>query len=139
MNRPSASLDNRDADEYRPARLANYLDALYDSRKLIVGTTAVALIIGIGYAVFSQPVYRADVLVQVEQNANASTKNVVGDISAMFDVKTAASGEAQVLGKLPPGETVRLERQRGKYLYVRTGSGAGWIERAECGLIAGNQ
>jgi tyrosine-protein kinase Etk/Wzc len=98
MNRPSASLDNRDADEYRPARLANYLDALYDSRKLIVGTTAVALIIGIGYAVFSQPVYRADVLVQVEQNANASTKNVVGDISAMFDVKTAASGEAQVLG-----------------------------------------
>jgi tyrosine-protein kinase Etk/Wzc len=98
MNRNSAPVDIKDADEYRPARLANYLDALYDSRKMIAITTAVALVIGTGYAVFSQPVYRADVLVQVEQNTNASTKNVVGDVSAMFDVKTAASGESQVLG-----------------------------------------
>lgn len=54
-------------------------------------------------------------------------------------LRLTPTSEAQVLGKLPPGETVRLERERGKYLYVRTGSGAGWIERAECGLIAGLQ
>jgi tyrosine-protein kinase Etk/Wzc len=98
MNRISATVDNRDTDEFRPARLANYLDALYDSRKLIALTTVAALIIGAGYVVFSQPVYRADILVQVEQTTNAPSKSVVGDVSAMFDVKTAASGEAQVLG-----------------------------------------
>ncbi|MFM0143198.1 GNVR domain-containing protein [Paraburkholderia sp. RL18-085-BIA-A] len=98
MNRSSAPINNRDVDEYPPARFGNYLDALYDSRKLIGITTAVALTIGVGYAFLSQPVYRADVLVQVEENTPTSTKNVLGDVSAMFDVKTAASGEAQVLG-----------------------------------------
>ncbi|CAB3781066.1 Putative tyrosine-protein kinase in cps region [Paraburkholderia ultramafica] len=98
MNRSSAPLDNRDVDEYPPARFANYLDALYDSRKLIAITTAVALALGVGYAFFSQPVYRADVLVQVEETTNTTTRNVLGNVSAMFDVKTAASGEAQVLG-----------------------------------------
>jgi tetratricopeptide (TPR) repeat protein len=47
--------------------------------------------------------------------------------------------EAQVLGKLPPGETVRLEREHGKYVYVRLDSGAGWVERTALGLIADNQ
>jgi len=98
MNRSSASLESRNVDEYPPARLANYLDALYDNRKLIVVVTALALVIGVGYAFLAQPVYRADVLIQVEENANTTTKSVVGDVSAMFDVKTETSGETQVIG-----------------------------------------
>ena len=97
MNRSSTSLEGGDTDEYPPARFANYLDALYDSRKLIAITTVAVLAIGVGYAFLSQPIYRADILVQVEENTH-STKNVLGDVSAMFDVKTAASGETQVLG-----------------------------------------
>lgn len=98
MNRSSAAINNRDVDESPPARFGNYLDALYDNRKLIAITTAVAVVLGAGYAFVAQPVYRADVLVQVEETTPTQTKNVIGDVSAMFDVKTAASGEAQVLG-----------------------------------------
>lgn len=46
--------------------------------------------------------------------------------------------DAQVLGKLPPGETARIERQHGNYLYIRSGGVAGWIERSEFALIVGN-
>jgi tyrosine-protein kinase Etk/Wzc len=97
MNRSSVLLESNDTDEYPPARFANYFDALYDNRKLIAVTTAAVLAIGIGYAFLSQPVYRADILVQVEENTH-STKNVLGEVSAMFDVKTAASAETQVIG-----------------------------------------
>ncbi|MCC8391855.1 AAA family ATPase [Paraburkholderia sp. MMS20-SJTR3] len=99
MNPSSAPFDSRNNNsEHPPAGFANYLDALYDNRKLIAITTAVALALGVGYTIFSQPVYRADILVQVEENANTSSKSVLGDVSAMFDVKTATSGEAQVIG-----------------------------------------
>jgi tetratricopeptide (TPR) repeat protein len=44
--------------------------------------------------------------------------------------------EAQALGKLPAGEMARLERERGQYVYVRTGNDvAGWVERAQFGQI----
>lgn len=54
-------------------------------------------------------------------------------------LRLTPTSEAQVLTKLPSGETVRLERERGKYVYVRLDAGAGWIERSEVGLIAANQ
>jgi tetratricopeptide (TPR) repeat protein len=45
--------------------------------------------------------------------------------------------EAQVLGKLAAGEFARLERQRGDYVYVRTGNdAAGWVESAQFGRMA---
>ncbi len=47
--------------------------------------------------------------------------------------------DAQVLGKLPPGETARIERTRGDYIYIHTGGVAGWIQRSEFALITGKQ
>lgn len=45
--------------------------------------------------------------------------------------------EAQVLTKLPAGDMVRLERERGSYVYVRAGNdAAGWVERAQFGRIS---
>jgi hypothetical protein len=46
--------------------------------------------------------------------------------------------DAQVLGKLPPGETARIERQHGNYIYIHSGGSAGWVERSEFALIVGN-
>jgi hypothetical protein len=46
--------------------------------------------------------------------------------------------EAQVLTKLPAGDIGRMERERGNYLYIRTGTdAAGWVERGQFGLICG--
>ncbi|SPB15363.1 tyrosine protein kinase [Caballeronia novacaledonica] len=100
MHRDSTSFEKGYPDEDPPARFANYLDTIYDNRKLIAVITAAVLALGILYAFLAQPIYRADMLVQVEQSADSSatTKNILGDVSSMFDVKTAASGETQVIG-----------------------------------------
>lgn len=99
MNRDSTSFEKGYPDEDPPARFANYLDTVYDNRKLVAVITTAVLALGVIYAFLAQPIYRADMLVQVEQSADAPTptRNPLGDMSSMFDVKTAASGETQVI------------------------------------------
>ncbi|CAG4898757.1 polysaccharide biosynthesis tyrosine autokinase [Paraburkholderia saeva] len=74
----------------------HHLSTLYGGRWLILGTTLAFLLCGIAYATFTRPVYRSDMLIQVEQNPNES-KSPSGDVSSMFDVKTDASAEIEVL------------------------------------------
>jgi hypothetical protein len=42
-----------------------------------------------------------------------------------------------VVSALPAGEPARKLRTRGNYFFIRTDAGAGWIERGQLGLIAG--
>ena len=42
---------------------------------------------------------------------------------------------AEVIGNLPPGEPVRALRQRGKYYFVRTQSGEGWIAQEQIKFV----
>lgn len=51
-------------------------------------------------------------------------------------LRLTPTSEAQILTRLPAGETARLERQRGAYVFIRTGSAAGWVERAQFGLVS---
>lgn len=44
--------------------------------------------------------------------------------------------EAQVLSRLPAGEMARLERRRGDYVFIRTGTAVGWVERGQFGLLS---
>ncbi|MFP3276428.1 MAG: Wzz/FepE/Etk N-terminal domain-containing protein, partial [Paraburkholderia sp.] len=74
MNQLNGPIDYVDADERPPEHIGKYLDALYDSRKLVAAVTGCVLLIGIAYAVLAEPVYRADSLIQVEEN-QSSTKN----------------------------------------------------------------
>ena len=57
-------------------------------------------------------------------------------LSKETPLRLTPTSEAQVLTKLPAGETARLERQRGQYVFIRTGNAAGWVERAQLGLIS---
>ncbi|SAK49610.1 exopolysaccharide transport family protein [Caballeronia temeraria] len=99
MNRDSTSFEKSYPDEDPPARFASYLDTIYDNRKLIGVITAIVLAFGVAYAFLAQPVYSTDMLVQVEQSADTATsRNALGDVSSMFDVKTAALSETQVIG-----------------------------------------
>jgi hypothetical protein len=50
-------------------------------------------------------------------------------------LRLTPTSEAQVLTRLPAGEAARLERQRGQYLFIRTSTAAGWVERGQLGLI----
>ncbi|WP_219210062.1 polysaccharide biosynthesis tyrosine autokinase [Variovorax boronicumulans] len=76
--------------------LSEYVDILLDRKWLVAGVTAVAVAIGVAYALFSTPVYQSNLLVQVEDSA-PDAKGFLGDSASLFDVKTPASGEIQIL------------------------------------------
>ena len=52
-------------------------------------------------------------------------------------LRLTATHDAQFLARLPAGDTARLERERGAYVFIRTSTAAGWVERGQFGLIAG--
>jgi tyrosine-protein kinase Etk/Wzc len=76
--------------------LGNFLDTLYQNRRLIAVITACFVLLGAAYALLAAPVYQADILVQVVENPNTA-KDALSDVQSMFAVKTAASAEIEVL------------------------------------------
>lgn len=79
--------------------LAALLDVLVDHRKMIGIVTIVFFLLGTLYAFLGTPVYQADILVQVEDNsASAAASNMLADMSSMFDVKSTAAAEIEILG-----------------------------------------
>ncbi|MFL9956403.1 polysaccharide biosynthesis tyrosine autokinase [Paraburkholderia nemoris] len=74
------------------------LDTLLENRKMIALVTSLFLIAGIAFAILARPVYEARIMVQVEDSPDASAaKSLLGDISSIFDVKSSAAAETQIL------------------------------------------
>lgn len=73
------------------------LDSLWNSRRLIAGVTLGALALAAAYSVLSTPVYKADSLIQVEQSERSSGNNILGNLSAVFNVPSSAAAESEVL------------------------------------------
>ncbi|MEM5430277.1 polysaccharide biosynthesis tyrosine autokinase [Cupriavidus oxalaticus] len=76
--------------------LVKYLDVLLASRWMIISIAAVILALGVAYAFLARPEYEADILVQVEDSP-ADAKSLLGDVSNLFDVKTDAAAEMEIL------------------------------------------
>ncbi|MET0186812.1 MAG: GNVR domain-containing protein, partial [Achromobacter sp.] len=103
MNLPIEAIESPPVTQ-RPASpetpLASYLDVLVANRWMILGVTVLFAIVGTLYVLFKPPVYQADITVQVEEEAptgGGGGRTLLGDVSAIFDVKPAASGEMEVL------------------------------------------
>lgn len=75
---------------------ASYLDLLFDNRWLITTIALLVTLIGSAYAFMATPIYESNILVQVEDSASSS-KNILGDLSSVFDLKTAATAEMEIL------------------------------------------
>ncbi|KQX94896.1 polysaccharide biosynthesis tyrosine autokinase [Variovorax sp. Root473] len=91
---PSAALARDDEDD--AIHLSEYFDILLDRKWLVAGITAVALVIGTAYALLATPIYRSNLLIQVEDSA-PDAKNFLGDTANLFEVKTPATGEIQII------------------------------------------
>ncbi|MDN7697210.1 polysaccharide biosynthesis tyrosine autokinase [Burkholderia semiarida] len=75
-----------------------YWSMLYGGRRLIACTALAGALAGGLYALFAAPVYRSDILFQVEQSQTDSKQtSPPGDPSSVFDLKTDASTEIEVL------------------------------------------
>ena len=82
---------------WRPAaRAMNPLTTLAASRWLIVFTTSACLLAGIAYAVFTRPVYRSDMLIQVEPST-IENRSTSGDPKLTPEIKPDTTSEIQVL------------------------------------------
>ncbi|NLC35461.1 MAG: tyrosine protein kinase, partial [Alcaligenaceae bacterium] len=92
--------DNEEID------LPGFMDILLNARRLIIGTTALALLAGAGYAFLSRPVYRADALIQVEPPQQPQAQaHVLAELSSVFSVQTPSSAEMEILrSRLVVGE-----------------------------------
>ena len=96
MDYPETPLNTINAGHAQGEHLGNFLDILYQNRRLIVIITACFTLLGAAYALLAAPVYQADILVQVVENPNTA-KDALSDVQSMFAVKTAASAEIEVL------------------------------------------
>jgi len=83
-------------DDNDAIHLSEYFDILLDRKWLVAGVTAVALVIGTAYALLATPIYQSNLLIQVEDSA-PDAKNFLGDTANLFDVKTPATGEIQII------------------------------------------
>jgi tyrosine-protein kinase Etk/Wzc len=75
--------------------LREYLDVLVGGRRLIAATVVAATVLGGAYALLATPIYRSDVLVQVEDQ-KAGT-GLLGDLTAAFGDSTPAEAEIEIL------------------------------------------
>lgn len=76
--------------------LSSYIATVIENWRIICAIAAFGLLIGLIYIVLVQPVYRADALIQVEDNANA-TKDALGEIASIFDTKQTAAAEIEII------------------------------------------
>lgn len=84
------------ADGSDAIHLSEYLDILIDRKWLVIAVTAISVALGFAYALLSKPIYRTNLLIQVEDSA-PDAKSFLGDTGSLFDVKTSAAGELQIL------------------------------------------
>ncbi len=73
-------VNNSGNDKSDEIDLGRLIGELIDSRWLIIGVTSFFLTLGILYCLFATPIYRADAMVQVEQNVGNALLNNISQI-----------------------------------------------------------
>lgn len=78
--------------------LAAIVDLVIENRLLISLAVAVCLAAGTLYSLLREPVFRADILVQIEDSTNAQSAGMLANIAPLLDMKSTADAEIQLLG-----------------------------------------
>jgi tyrosine-protein kinase Etk/Wzc len=76
--------------------LLEYWDIVVDSRWLIAVVAAAMIGAGAAYALLAKPLYESNLLIQVE-DSQGSAKSFLGEAASLFDVKTPASAEIEII------------------------------------------
>lgn len=76
--------------------LGSLLDNIWLERKMVGLIAAAIFALGTAYAFMAKPIYQANLIVQVEDSPG-STRSLLGEAGALFDTKTAASAEMELL------------------------------------------
>lgn len=77
--------------------IASYLTTLIDYRRLIIGVAVMMSLLAAIAAYTIKPVYESNLLIHVEEGSQKESKNILGDLNSLFESKTAASAEIELL------------------------------------------
>ncbi|MES2296657.1 MAG: polysaccharide biosynthesis tyrosine autokinase [Pseudomonadota bacterium] len=90
---PPGSPDGDEAD----VALSSYLRVLHEQRWLIATITMAIVAAAALYAVLATPVYEANMLIHVEEQTPNASKNILNEVSSLFETKKAAIAEMELL------------------------------------------
>jgi tyrosine-protein kinase Etk/Wzc len=74
-----------------------YFHTLLSRRWLIAAIAAVCTLAALAYALAARPVFEADMLLHVEEDSPNASKNILNDVSSLFETKKAAIAEMELL------------------------------------------
>ncbi|MCE3602079.1 polysaccharide biosynthesis tyrosine autokinase [Massilia sp. P8910] len=77
--------------------LQGYVNIVYQSRWLIGGVTALATLLALIYALVASPIYEANLMIHVEEESPNASKNILSEVSSLFETKKAAIAEMELL------------------------------------------
>ena len=77
--------------------LSEYVSVVLQNWKLIAIVALVILMLGMSYAIFGTPVYRADAMIQVE-DGTADAKAPLGELASLFDTTASTAAEIELVG-----------------------------------------
>ncbi len=79
--------------------LARLAEVLLRRRWHVATITLAFSLLGLGYALVVRPVYQADLMIQLDDGAAASSAwSLLGDAASLFDVKSSPGAETQIIG-----------------------------------------
>ena len=74
-----------------------YFHTLLRRGWLIAAVAAFCTLAALAYALAARPVYEADMLLHVEEDSPNTSKNILNDVSSLFETKKAAIAEMELL------------------------------------------
>lgn len=77
--------------------LKRYVNLLAQQRWLIAGVTLMLALAAAVYAFSVPPVYEANMLIHVEETSPNASKNILNEVSSLFETKKAAIAEMELL------------------------------------------
>ncbi|WP_258397590.1 Wzz/FepE/Etk N-terminal domain-containing protein, partial [Lonsdalea populi] len=118
--------------------LGRLLGTMLDNRWLIISVTTIFTVLGILYVLMATPIYRADALIQVEQDAGDS---LLKDVSSMLpDAKPQSAAEIELIkSRMVIGKTVQdlsLDTEVEQKYFPGIGKGFARILNQKSGNIA---
>lgn len=133
QNRSAEQADDDEID------LSEIFGALRESWKQIAIVMVCVLLLGAIYAVLGTPVYRADAMIQVDDDSGTGSINdKLGDLASLFQSKATADAEIELIrSRLVVGETVsrlHLDISAKPHYFPLIGAAIARLSQGESGL-----
>ena len=77
--------------------LREYAHTLLEQRWLVGAIVAAVTLVAVAYALVATPVYEANMMLHVEEESPNASKNILSEVSSLFETKKAAIAEVELL------------------------------------------